>query len=208
MQMRVTIKRIFDFLLALCSLIILLPVFLLISIFVRKKLGTPVLFKQHRPGKNAEMFTMYKFRTMINSRDSRGEFLPDSQRLTNFGRFIRSTSLDELPEIYNVLKGEMSFVGPRPLLEKYLPFYSETENMRHDVRPGITGWAQINGRNNLSWDKRLELDVWYVKNQSFWLDLKILFLTLVKVFRREDVIVDAGSSVIDFDEERKAKLEN
>ncbi len=160
---------------------------MLLALFVRTLIGAPVFFTQVRPGLNGRAFKMIKFRTMTNDRDSTGALLPDSVRLTPFGRFLRSTSLDELPEIWNVLKGDMSLVGPRPLLMEYLPLYSPEQTRRHEVRPGITGWAQINGRNALSWEEKFQLDVWYVDNQSFWLDLKILFLTVKKVLARDDI---------------------
>ncbi len=151
------------------------------------KVGRPVLFSQMRPGLNGAPFEMIKFRTMTNERDSKGMLLPDDQRLTRFGQFLRSSSLDELPELWNVLKGEMSLVGPRPLLVEYLPLYNERQSKRHLVRPGVTGWAQINGRNALSWDEKFELDVWYVENRTLWLDIKILFLTVWKVVRRDGI---------------------
>lgn len=197
------IKRMFDVISATVIILFLGPAMLIVAVLVRHRLGPPVVFKQVRPGLNGRPFEMYKFRTMANSTDAFGNLLPDSQRLTKFGTFLRSTSMDELPELFNVLKGEMSLVGPRPLLMKYLPHYRGNEKLRHTVRPGITGWAQINGRNNLSWDQKLALDVWYVKNWSLWLDIKILFKTLLKVLLKEDVVPDAGDSVIDFDEERK-----
>lgn len=154
---------------------------------VRMKLGSPIVFRQKRPGLNGSIFTMAKFRTMTDERSANGELLPDSQRMTRFGQFLRSTSIDELPELWNVIKGEMSLVGPRPLLVEYLNFYTTEQARRHDVRPGITGWAQVNGRNSLSWEEKFKLDVWYVDNQSFWLDIKILWLTVKKVLVREGV---------------------
>lgn len=181
------IKRIFDFSVSLMGLIFLAPVFLLLALLVRRKLGKPVIFKQIRPGFNGKYFTMYKFRTMLDSSDNAGNTLPDEQRMTKFGNFLRSASLDELPELFNVLKGDMSLVGPRPLLIEYLSLYDNFQKRRHEVRPGITGWAQINGRNAISWEKKFELDVWYVDNSSFWLDVKILFLTVWKVFKRSDI---------------------
>jgi lipopolysaccharide/colanic/teichoic acid biosynthesis glycosyltransferase len=168
-------------------LIILLPVFAIIALKVKSKLGTPILFRQIRPGFLEEPFEMIKFRTMLDAVDGNGNLLPDSERLTSFGRFLRSTSLDELPELWNVLKGDMSLVGPRPLLMEYLPLYSPELNRRHEVMPGITGWAQVNGRNVISWEEKFKLDVWYVNNRSFWLDLNILFLTVKKVVLRDDV---------------------
>lgn len=180
-------KRVFDFLVAFCALAVLWPLLLVVAVFVRLKLGSPVLFRQERPGLNGEVFTLLKFRTMIDARGADGRQLPDRERLTPFGRFLRSTSLDELPELWNVLRGEMSLVGPRPLLVQYLERYSSRQSRRHEVRPGLTGWAQVNGRNAQSWDDRLEMDVWYVDNRSFWLDLKILFRTVVLVFAREGI---------------------
>ena len=165
----------------------LAPLFLTLMVLVRLRLGSPVFFSQVRPGMGGRPFRMFKFRTMTNQRDESGELLPDSVRLTRFGKFLRSSSLDELPELWNVLKGDMSLVGPRPLLMEYLPLYNERQNRRHEVRPGITGWAQVNGRNAISWEQKFELDVWYVENQSFWLDLKILFLTVWKVVRRDGI---------------------
>lgn len=158
-----------------------------VSLLVAMSLGRPVFFRQTRPGLHGKPFQMLKFRTMTNERDEHGNLLPDAQRLTRFGRFLRATSLDELPELWNVLKGDMSLVGPRPLLMEYLPLYSERQARRHEVRPGITGWAQVNGRNALSWEEKFELDVWYVENRSFWLDIRILVLTLWKVIRREGI---------------------
>jgi lipopolysaccharide/colanic/teichoic acid biosynthesis glycosyltransferase len=181
------IKRAFDMLIVTLLLIILLPVFAIIALKVKSKLGTPILFRQIRPGFLEEPFEMIKFRTMLDAVDGNGNLLPDSERLTSFGRFLRSTSLDELPELWNVLKGDMSLVGPRPLLMEYLPLYSPELNRRHEVMPGITGWAQVNGRNVISWEEKFKLDVWYVNNRSFWLDLNILFLTVKKVVLRDDV---------------------
>lgn len=163
------------------------PIMLLLAIVVWKKLGRPVFFIQERAGFNGKSFEMIKFRTMKNAFDEEGNALPDEQRMTRFGRFLRSTSLDELPELINVLKGEMSLVGPRPLLMEYLPLYNKEQARRHEVLPGITGWAQINGRNNISWEQRFELDIWYIDHYSFFLDIKILFLTVWKVFRRNDI---------------------
>lgn len=180
-------KRFLDVLLATVLLLILvLPLLLLIGL-VRWRIGTPVFFRQRRPGLGGRPFGIVKFRTMTNRRDSRGELLPDEVRLTRFGRFLRSTSLDELPELWNVLKGDMSFVGPRPLLMEYLPLYTARQARRHEVRPGLTGWAQVNGRNAISWEQKFEYDVWYVDNRSFWLDMKILWMTAIRVLRREGV---------------------
>lgn len=181
------VKRFFDLLLASLALILLSPVMLLVSIFVAVKLGFPILFRQSRPGYRGQIFTIYKFRTMKNAADSQGNALPDDQRLGKFGKFLRASSLDELPELLNVLKGEMSIVGPRPLLIQYLPLYDAEQARRHDVLPGITGWAQVNGRNAISWQEKFSLDVWYVDHWSFWLDLKILALSLVKVLKREGI---------------------
>ncbi len=180
-------KRIFDFVIALIALLALAPVILIVAILVWLKIGRPVLFRQIRPGLNGHPFAMYKFRSMSEARDAQGQLLPDEVRLGRFGRLLRATSLDELPGLFNVLRGEMSLVGPRPLLLEYLPLYTERQQRRHQVRPGITGWAQVNGRNALSWEQKFELDVWYVDNQSFWLDLKILLLTVVKVFKRDGI---------------------
>lgn len=183
-------KRLLDILLAGLGLLLLTPCFLLLFIIVRVKMGAPVIFSQVRPGVNGYPFRMYKFRTMLNAYDGHGNLLHDEQRMTTFGRFLRASSLDELPELWNVLKGEMSLVGPRPLLMEYLPLYSAEQARRHQVRPGITGWAQVNGRNAISWEQKFELDVWYVDNQSLWLDIKILFLTVFKVFKRDGISSD------------------
>ena len=180
-------KRLIDVIVSGFALALLAPVFVMLGILIRLKLGSPVLFCQTRPGMNGQPFTMVKFRTMRNATDHDGVPLPDSQRLTSFGRFLRSTSLDELPELWNVLKGEMSLVGPRPLLMEYLPLYSQEQQRRHEVRPGITGWAQVNGRNKLSWEDKFKLDVWYVDNRSLLLDLRIIALTVKKVFIREGI---------------------
>lgn len=180
-------KRLMDILGSFFGLVLLSPVLIVVSILVRLKLGSPILFQQIRPGLGGKPFNMMKFRTMTDERDASGELLSDDVRLTKFGSFLRSTSLDELPELINVLKGDMSLVGPRPLLMEYLPLYSERQYRRHEVRPGITGWAQINGRNALSWDEKFELDVWYVENRSLWLDIKILFLTVLKVVKRDGI---------------------
>ena len=181
------VKRIFEFTIALLALFMLLPIFLTISILVLLKMGTPIFFIQPRPGLNGETFKMYKFRTMTNKCDKNGKLLEDKDRLSNFGSFLRSTSLDELPTLWNVLCGNMSLVGPRPLLIEYLPLYSKDQARRHDVRPGITGWAQVNGRNAISWNEKFELDTWYVENQSFVLDMKIILLTLKKVIKRDGI---------------------
>jgi len=180
-------KSFFDFILSLFGLLFLLPIIVLIILLVRLKIGSPIFFKQARPGLNRKIFNMYKFRTMTNECDKDGNILSDMFRLTKFGKFLRSTSLDELPGLWNVLKGDMSLVGPRPLLVEYLPLYSEKQSRRHEVRPGITGWAQVNGRNTISWTEKFDLDVWYVDNQSIWLDVKILWLTLKKVISRDGI---------------------
>jgi sugar transferase EpsL len=180
-------NRLFDLTLIILSLPVFVPVFVLVGILVRMKLGSPIFFTQKRPGLAGEPFKMMKFRTMTDERNEQGELLPDSVRLTKFGKFLRSTSLDELPGLWCVLKGDMSLVGPRPLLMEYLPLYSPEQAHRHDVRPGITGWAQVNGRNAISWEDKFKLDVWYVKNQSLWLDIKILFLTVRKVLIRDGI---------------------
>ena len=184
---RMMMKRLLDLLLAVLALLLLgLPLLVLIWM-VRRKLGSPVFFRQTRPGLYGQPFTMVKFRSMTDARGSDGELLADAQRLTPFGRFLRSSSLDELPELWNVLRGDMSLVGPRPLLMEYLPLYAPEQARRHEVRPGITGWAQVNGRNALSWDDKFKLDVWYVDHRSFWLDIRILWMTLRKVLKREGI---------------------
>ncbi|MDY6011757.1 sugar transferase [Clostridium sp.] len=181
------IKRSFDIIFSLTVLIMLSPIFLIIAILVKIKLGGPIFFVQERIGMYNRPFKMYKFRTMRDTKDSSGNLLSDNERLTKFGKILRSTSLDELPEFFNILRGEMSLIGPRPLLPKYLPLYSGEQIKRHNVLPGLTGWAQINGRNSISWTEKFELDVWYVENWSLKLDLKIFFLTIVKVIKREDI---------------------
>ena len=183
----IKIKRPFDLFLIFLSLPLIFPIYLFIALLVLARLDSPVLFRQFRPGLNGKVFNIYKFRTMTNERDKNGVLKPDSVRLTKFGKFLRSTSLDELPGLWNVLKGDMSLVGPRPLLVEYLPLYSEKQSRRHEVRPGITGWAQVNGRNTISWDKKFDLDVWYVDNQSIWLDIKILWMTIKKVIVRDGI---------------------
>ncbi len=181
------IKRFLDIVVSAFGLILLVPVIGITAWQVRRKLGSPVFFRQIRPGKMAKPFYMVKFRTMLEARDRLGNLLPDDQRMTPLGNFLRSSSLDELPELWNVLKGDMSLVGPRPLLMEYLPLYSTEQYRRHEVRPGITGWAQVNGRNAISWEDKFKLDVWYVDNRSFWLDLKIMFFTVKKVLAREGI---------------------
>ena len=183
-------KRLFDFSVSFIALLALLPIFFLLALLAKITIGTPIFFFQKRPGLHGKAFIMIKFRSMTNARNADGSMLLDSERLTRFGRFLRSTSLDELPELWNVLKGDMSLVGPRPLLMEYLPLYSPEQARRHNVRPGITGWAQVNGRNAIAWDEKFKLDVWYVDNQSFWLDVKILFLTVKRVFHRHGITAD------------------
>jgi lipopolysaccharide/colanic/teichoic acid biosynthesis glycosyltransferase len=190
-------KRPFDVAVAATALLACAPLLLAVALAVRLVLGRPVLFVQERPGRHGVPFRLIKFRTMRDAFDAEGRPLPDGERLTGLGHFLRSTSLDELPELWNVLRGEMSLVGPRPLLMEYLPLYTPEQARRHEVRPGITGWAQVNGRNALSWEEKFRLDVWYVDNRSFWLDLKILWLTAVKVFRREG-ISQAGHATAEF----------
>lgn len=192
------LKRFFDLAVSTFALFLLSPVIALVAWQISRKLGSPVLFKQTRPGLNGKPFTMVKFRTMRDAVDKNGNPLPDSERMTPFGNFLRSTSLDELPELWNVLKGDMSLVGPRPLLMEYLPLYSKEQARRHEVRPGVTGWAQINGRNAISWEEKFKLDVWYVDNQSFWLDVKILFLTVKKVFVRDGISAEGEATMSKF----------
>ena len=191
-------KRGFDIVTALILLLLLALPGAVLAVWVRLALGKPVLFSQVRPGLSGKPFTMYKFRTMTNAQDAKGELLPDALRLTRFGRFLRASSLDELPELWNVLKGDMSLVGPRPLLMEYLPLYSSFQARRHEVRPGITGWAQVNGRNALSWEERFELDVWYVDHHSLWLDLRILWLTVRKVIQREGITAKGEATMSKF----------
>ncbi len=181
------VKRLIDLLISLIGLVLLSPVLVVLCFFIIIKLGHPAFFTQIRPGKNGKPFLMIKFRSMTNQLDEAGNLLPNAQRMTKFGRFLRSSSLDELPELINVLKGDMSLVGPRPLLMEYLPLYNEFQKKRMDVKPGITGWAQINGRNALSWDEKFKLDVWYVENRSFLLDIKVLWKTFQKVYKREGI---------------------
>lgn len=181
------VKRVLDVVGSAVGLLLLSPVLIAVSVMIRKQLGSPVLFRQTRPGRNGEPFDMVKFRTMRDAVDADGRPLPDAERLTRLGRILRASSLDELPELWNVLKGDMSLVGPRPLLMEYLPLYSPEQARRHEVRPGITGWAQINGRNAISWDDKFALDVWYVDNRSLWLDLRIIWLTIRKVIKRDGI---------------------
>lgn len=192
------LKRSFDIFASLCGLVLLGPVMIVVAWLVKRKLGSPVLFSQVRPGLNAKPFKMMKFRTMLDAVDQHGNPLPDAQRMTPFGSFLRSSSLDELPGLINVLKGDMSLVGPRPLLMEYLPLYSAEQYRRHCVRPGVTGWAQVNGRNSVSWDEKFKLDVWYVDNKSLWLDLKIIILTIRKVVVREGINADGEATMSKF----------
>lgn len=192
------IKRAFDLLASAAALVLLSPVLLIIAGAIRVKAGTPVLFSQVRPGYKGRLFTLYKFRTMRDAHDADGKPLPDSERLFRLGTFLRSTSLDELPELYNVLRGEMSLVGPRPLLVQYLPRYSVEQMRRHDMPPGITGWAQINGRNAISWQHKFALDVWYVDHWSFWLDMKIILTTILKIVRREGISAPGEATAAEF----------
>ncbi|MEA0561898.1 sugar transferase [Lysinibacillus irui] len=191
-------KRIFDFMVSFFMIFVLSFVILVTWLLVRLNLGSPAIFKQPRPGLNGKVFYVYKFRTMTDERDENGDLLADSYRLTSFGKLLRKLSLDELPQLWNVLKGDMSFVGPRPLLIEYLPLYNERQAQRHKVRPGITGWAQVNGRNAISWEQKFEYDVWYVQNQSFWLDMKILFLTVKKVFVSEGISQEGQATMEKF----------
>jgi lipopolysaccharide/colanic/teichoic acid biosynthesis glycosyltransferase len=189
------LKRLFDLALAIPAMLVLAPVCLVLAVLVRAKLGSPVLFTQQRPGKDGRPFGLIKFRTMTDACDSEGNVLPDAARLTEFGRVLRSTSLDELPELLNVIKGDMSLVGPRPLLMEYLPLYSREQARRHEVPPGITGWAQVNGRNALSWQQKFQLDVWYVDHRSLLLDLRILLMTVIRVARRQNITQDGEATV-------------
>jgi len=201
-------KRFLDIVLSGISLIVLAPVMLVVALLIRLKLGSPVIYAVPRPGRNSRIFTLYKFRSMNNTRDNSGQLLPDNMRLTCFGQFLRSTSVDELPELFNILKGDMSIVGPRPLAVQYLTFYSEAERHRHDVRPGLTGLAQIRSRNELNWESKFANDIEYVNNITFISDIKIIFKTILKVFRREDIGIRGISSAEDFDKYRKRQIEN
>lgn len=201
------VKRLLDILLSLCILIVLSPVLLILAVLVRVKLGSPVLFCQKRPGLHEEIFTLYKFRTMTDAKDAEGNLLPDKDRLTSFGKFLRAASLDELPEFFNILKGDMSFIGPRPLLVSYLPYYTKEESLRHTVRPGLTGLAQVSGRNFLDWDRRLAKDVEYVKGLSFAMDMKVLLLTVKVVLGKSDVAEDTNQAEGNFAQIRKERLE-
>lgn len=197
------LKRCFDILAAGAGLILLSPVIAVVAYLIRKRLGSPVLFRQIRPGLDGKPFEMIKFRTMRDAQDAHGNPLPDDQRMTPFGSFLRSSSLDELPELWNVIKGDMSLVGPRPLLMEYLPLYDAQQRRRHEARPGVTGWAQINGRNALSWEDKFKLDVWYVENQSLWLDIKIIFLTIKKVLVRDGISGDGEVTMSKFTGSKK-----
>lgn len=199
------VKRLMDVIISGLSLIILSPVLLVLCILVRVKLGSPVLFTQERPGKDEKIFKLYKFRSMTDARDEKGELLPDEVRLTKFGKLLRSTSLDELPELFNILKGDMSLIGPRPLLVRYLPYYTEEERHRHDVRPGLTGLAQVNGRNALGWENRFSYDLQYVNNLSLGMDIKVLGMTVGKVLKRSGTLSGAEQTVADFDVYRKSQ---
>ncbi|GLX78788.1 sugar transferase [Thalassotalea insulae] len=192
------VKRLCDLILTLTALILLAIPLALLALVIRIKLGSPVLFVQQRPGRDGKLFKLFKFRSMTDAKDTDGKLLPDSERLTSFGKKLRATSLDELPSLWCVIKGDMSLVGPRPLLEEYLPLYSKEQARRHDVRPGITGWAQVNGRNAISWQEKFELDTWYVDNQSLWLDINILFLTIKKVFQKADINADGEVTMAKF----------
>lgn len=201
-------KRLLDIVFSFIAILLLSPVLLCLAVLVKKKLGSPIIFKQPRPGKDEKIFTLYKFRTMGDIKNENGVLLPDSMRLTKFGKILRSTSLDELPELFNILKGDMSIVGPRPLLIKYLPCYTKQEKLRHSVRPGLSGLAQISGRNNLDWDIRLSLDVEYALSATFTLDMIIILKTIYKVFRRDDIVVVDQSKLKDLDVERSDKCGN
>jgi sugar transferase EpsL len=192
------VKRVFDLVLTLASAVVWLPILLIVAMVVRWRLGAPVFFRQQRPGLNGQPFQMIKFRSMSDARGANGELLPDAERLPAFGKWLRATSLDELPELFNVLKGDMSLVGPRPLLMQYLPRYTARQARRHEVRPGITGWAQINGRNAISWEEKFELDVWYVENRSLWLDCKIILRTVWKLVHRDDVNAPGSATMPEF----------
>lgn len=192
------LKRMIDFTLALFALIVLSPILLIVAILVRTKLGSPIIFKQERPGLNEKIFTLYKFRTMTDAKDKDGNLLPDDVRLTSFGKLLRSTSLDELPELINIVKGDMAIVGPRPLLVRYLPLYNEHQKHRHDVRPGFTGYAQVNGRNSITWEEKFDLDVYYTKHVSFLLDIKIILKTIKVVLFREGISSETSVTMEEF----------
>lgn len=199
------VKRFLDLMLSLMGIIVLSPILLILWILVRVKLGSPVLFHQERPGRHEKIFKLYKFRSMTDERDAEGNLLPDEVRLTKFGKILRSTSLDELPELFNILKGDMSLIGPRPLLVRYLPYYTEEERHRHDVRPGLTGLAQVNGRNALGWEDRFRYDLYYVEHLSFLMDLKIIGMTAGKVLKRSGTLSGADQTVADFDVYREGQ---
>ncbi|SFC76423.1 sugar transferase [Butyrivibrio sp. YAB3001] len=202
------IKRLLDIVISLLVIVLFCWLFLILALFVRVKLGSPILFKQARPGKDEKIFNLYKFRTMTDKKDANGKLLPDKDRLTSFGNFLRKTSLDELPEFFNILKGDMSFIGPRPLLVEYLPYYTEREKLRHTVRPGLTGLAQVSGRNTVDWDKRFEIDATYVENLNFMMDLKVIGLTFNTVFgHSEQVAEDTNAVEGNFAQIRKERLE-
>ena len=201
--MKLTLKRLIDIFGAFTVLLVTAPVLVLVAIGILVTMGRPVLFRQERPGLGDEIFTLFKFRTMHDSCDPEGRLLPEEKRITPLGQLLRHLSVDELPQLLNVLRGEMSLVGPRPLWPRYLPYYTERERLRHSVKPGMTGWAQVNGRNNLFWNERLAFDVWYVEHQSLLLDLQILFLTFIRVLQGRDVDVDPRNNLVPLDEERK-----
>ncbi len=192
------VKRILDIISSLLAIIILSPLLAVTSVLVKTKLGSPVLFKQERPGKNEKIFTLMKFRTMTDERDENGELLPDEVRLTKFGKFLRSTSIDELPELFNILKGDMSVIGPRPLLVQYLPRYNEHQHRRHEVKPGLSGWAQVNGRNAISWEEKFDFDVEYVDNYSLLMDIKVLFMTVANVLKRDGISSETSATMEEF----------
>lgn len=202
---RVFFKRLLDIIISVTALIILSPVLVLLAMLIRVNLGSPVIFTQERPGRNEKIFRLYKFRSMSNERDEKGELLPDEVRLTRFGKLLRSTSLDELPELFNILKGDMSLIGPRPLLVRYLPWYTKEERHRHDVRPGLTGLAQVNGRNALGWEQRFAFDLEYVNHLSFLMDVKIIGMTVGKVLKRSGTLSGADQTVADFDAYRRGQ---
>ncbi|MGL4576487.1 MAG: sugar transferase [Burkholderiaceae bacterium] len=192
------LKRLFDVIVSVLALLVASPLLLLLAALIRVKLGSPILFGQIRPGRLGHPFRMIKFRTMVDTLNREGNLLPDSERITTVGRWLRNSSLDELPELWNVLKGDMSLVGPRPLLMQYMDRYTAEQARRHEVRPGVTGWAQVNGRNAITWDEKFKLDVWYVDNQSFWLDCKILWMTIVQVLQRKDISADGHATMPEF----------
>ncbi|MEM1502844.1 sugar transferase [Domibacillus sp. 8LH] len=200
-------KRLFDFVCSFVGIVLLSPIILITALLIRIKLGSPIVFKQQRPGLHGKPFFVYKFRTMTDERDEFGDLLPDHIRLTSFGKLLRKLSLDELPQLFNVLKGDISLVGPRPLLMEYLGLYTPEQSRRHEVRPGITGWAQVNGRNAISWEEKFRLDVWYVENRSFWLDLKILMMTVMKVFKSEGVSQQGHVTMTKFTGAKKDKFD-